>query len=190
MAETVVETERLVLREWRDDDLEPFHAICSDPEVMATLGPVMTMPEVANLIGRMQNLQSELGHCFWALECKEAGDLLGWCGLIRGTAANTPITGKLEIGWRLARRSWGHGYATEAARCAMQWAFNNQPDDTIWAITSFDNQPSRAVMKRLGMQRRVDLDFDHPNVPNDSPLLRHVTYAIERSDWEQKADVA
>jgi RimJ/RimL family protein N-acetyltransferase len=181
MAEFQLATERLIMRSWRDDDLAPFHAINSDPEVMATLGPVMSRDEVAALIARMRAHQAEHGHCFWALVRQDDQQLIGWCGLIRGTAG--PVAGKGEFGWRLARAAWGHGYVTEAARAAINWFFDNFTDDAAWAITHVGNRRSRAVMERLGMNYRSDLDFDHPRLAADDPLLRHVTYALPRSQW-------
>lgn len=184
MAEFRLETERLVLRSWRDDDLGPFHAINSDPAVMATLGPVMDRDQVAALIERMRGIEAEHGHCFWALERRADQQLIGWCGVIRGTVG--PVTGKGEFGWRMARSAWGQGYATEAARAAIGWFFAKRDDDSVWAITHVENRQSRAVMERLGMSYRPDLDFDHPRLAADDPLLRHVTYELSRSDWSQR----
>ena len=169
------------MRPWRDADVDPFHAICSDPVVMAMLGPPMTRDQVATRIGQMQDMQAELGHCFWALERSSDARLIGWCGVIRGTAG--PVNGKAELGWRLASDCWGHGYASEAARGAAGWAFANLPDASAWAITTVANTRSRAVMDRIGMRYRADLDFDHPQVAADDPLLRHVTYELPRSGW-------
>jgi RimJ/RimL family protein N-acetyltransferase len=176
-----IETERLVLREWGEADIGPFHAICSDPVVMATLGPLMSVEQVAARVAQMQTMQAELGHCFWALERQSDARLIGWCGVIRGTAG--PVNGKAELGWRLASDCWGHGYASEAARAAADWVFANLADDAAWAITTVENHGSRAVMQRLGMTYQPELDFDHPNVPMDDPLLRHVTYRIGRDEW-------
>ncbi len=173
-----LETERLVLREWRDDDLDDFLAIRRDPKVMATLGPLQSRAEVAATIERMQKHQSEHGHCFWVVEHKQDQCLIGWCGLIRG---KEPTTGKLEIGWALASDYWGKGYATEAAKCSMYWSFKTFPDEAIWSITSVDNVGSRGVMEKLGMTYQPGLDFDHPEVDPESELLRHVTYKIERN---------
>lgn len=182
MAEFRLETDRLILRDWHDGDIDPFHAICSDPAVMATLGPLMTRDEVAALVARMQRLQSELGHCFWAMERKDDRQLIGWCGIIRGSVA-TPIAAMPEAGWRMTPSAWGKGYVTEAAIASVQWAFDTLPDDAVWAITTVENRASRAVMERLGMEYRPDLDFDHPEVPPDNPLLSHVTYGIARDRW-------
>ena len=184
VAELRLETERLILRDWHEADLEPFHTICSDPIVMATLGPLMTRDQVAATVARMQQLQRDLGHCFWAMERKEDHHLIGWCGIIRGDAG-TPIADKLEAGWRMTPSAWGKGYVTEAAIASVRWAFDNHEDDAVWAITSTENRASRAVMERLGMVHLPELDFDHPKVEADSPLLRHVTYSIDRYTWTQ-----
>jgi RimJ/RimL family protein N-acetyltransferase len=188
VSEFRVESERLTLREWRDADIDPFHAICSDPIVMATLGPLMTRDQVAALVARMQRMQSELGHCFWAMERKMDRQLIGWCGVIRGDT-DTPVVDKPEAGWRMVPSAWGKGYATEAAIASVQWTFDTLPDDAVWAITSTENRASRAVMERIGMEYLSDLDFDHPKVEADSPLLRHVTYSVDRYAWTQNRNL-
>lgn len=173
-----LETERLKLRSWQRDDAAAFHAINSDPEVMATLGPVMSLDEVAALIERMQGIEAEHGHCFWAMERRDDGRLIGWCGAIVGSTG--PIACKREIGWRMARDCWGQGLASEAARATVAWLFANRPDDAAWAITSTDNHRSRAVMERVGMAYVEGADFDHPSLPEGDPLRRHVLYRIAR----------
>ena len=176
-----IETERLVLRSWLADDVDAFLVVNSDPEVMATLGPVMNREQVAATIVRMQRIEAEHGHCFWAMVRQEDNRLIGWCGAIRGSV--DPIMGQAEIGWRMARDCWGHGYATEAAAATLDWLFANRPDEAAWAITTPANRGSRAVMERLGMTYLPELDFDHPGIPADDPLLRHVTYRIRREQW-------
>lgn len=184
MAGRVIETERLILRDWREGDLAPFHAICSDPVVMATLGPVMSLDETAALIGRVEALAARDGHTFWALERKEDCRLIGWCGVIRGNAG--PVDGKAEVGWRLASDTWGRGYASEAARASVDWLFANLEDDAAWAITHTGNSRSRAVMERLGMGHCPELDFDHPRLAEHDPLRAHVTYSISRLAWSER----
>jgi RimJ/RimL family protein N-acetyltransferase len=176
----MIETDRLLLRSWRDDDLDPFAAMCADPRVMATLGPVMTRDETAALIERASGIERDLGHTFWAMERKADGQLIGWCGVKRGPE-ETPIAGVPELGWRLARDGWGQGYAREAAQATIDWSFANLPDDALWAITTVGNSRSWGLMERLGMTRRHDMDFDHPAVPGDSPLRPHVTYELRRA---------
>lgn len=182
MAEFRLETDRLILRDWREGDRTGFHAINSDPRVMRFLGPLLSLDDVDALIARMRAMQADLGHCFWALERKADQRLIGWCGLIRG-AKNTPIENRVEVGWRLAFDAWGQGYAREAAEAAIDWAFSRLADDSVWAITVHDNGKSWGLMERLGMERQTDLSFDHPNVPEGSPLKQHVTYTISRTHW-------
>jgi RimJ/RimL family protein N-acetyltransferase len=174
VAEFALETERLVLRDWRDDDLDALAALGQDAQVMATLGPLMSRAESADLLQRLQAMAADLGHTFWALERKADGRVIGFTGIIRGRDA--PIEGQLEIGWRLKSDCWGEGYATEAARAALDWAKANSPGEDVYAITAVTNTRSQAVMERLGMVRLPDLDFDHPRAPEGSPLKRHVTY--------------
>lgn len=178
----MIVTERLVMRSWRDEDVAPFQAICSDPEVMATLGPPLDMDATQALIERVKAREAEHGHSFWALERREDARLIGWCGVIRGDMG--PVADKVEIGWRLARDCWGAGFASEAARGAIAWSFANLPDDEILVITWQGNVRSRAVMERLGMQYCADLDFDHPGLAADNPLRPHVTYSLSRSAWK------
>ena len=183
MAEFRLATERLVLRSWRGKDRAPFAAICADPQVMATLGPVMDRAQSDALIDRVNAMEAAHGHTFWALERAEDAALIGWCGVIRGDTG--PVMGKAEIGWRLARESWGHGYASEAARATLDWLFTNLADDAAWAITSYGNRRSRAVMERLRMHYHPPLDFDHPRIAEGEALRRHVAYSISRSGWAE-----
>ena len=178
MATLPIETERLVLREWRAADIAPFQAICADPEVMRWLGPPRSLEETAEVVARMQMMQARDGCCFWAVERKADARLIGWCGIIRSTTG--PIEGKAEAGWRLARDCWGQGYASEGARASIAWAFDHLPDAAVWAITAVDNKASRAVMERVGMRYCPELDFAHPRIAADDPLSAHVTYRIER----------
>jgi len=176
-----IKTERLVLRSWRAEDRAPFAAICADPRVMATLGPVMERTASDALLDRVEAIEAACGHTFWALERRSDTALVGWCGVIRGDAG--PVAGRAEIGWRLAYAAWGQGYASEAARATTDWLFSNLPDDAAWAITHTGNVRSRAVMERLGMQHHPELDFDHPRIAKGDPLRRHVTYSVTRDDW-------
>ncbi len=174
----MIETERLRMRSWCDEDVAPFQAICSDPAVMATIGPPLDMDATAARIAWMRAHQAEQGHCFWALERQIDERLIGWCGVIRGDM--DPVADMVEIGWRLARDCWGYGFATEAAHAAAAWAFANLPDEEIRAITWRGNVRSRAVMQRLGMRYCSDLDFDHPKLAAGDPLRPHVTYSLPR----------
>jgi RimJ/RimL family protein N-acetyltransferase len=179
VSEAVIETERLILRGWRDADIAPWHAICSDPTVMAHLGPLMTRDEAAAYVARMQAMQADIGHCFWAMESRADGALIGFCGVKPG-ADGTPIKDRLEIGWRMGQAYWGRGYAREAAQAAIDWVWANRAEDSIWAITTPDNSRSWGLMARLGMTRRQDMDFDHPLLAPGDPLRPHITHEIRR----------
>lgn len=179
MAEFAITLSSLILREWRDSDFDPFLAMGRDPEVMAYLGPLREPDDVWQLINRLRSYQAEFGYCAWALEQRSDGAMIGFCGLVPGPAG-TPIEGKVEIGWRLARAAWGKGYARDAAMASLDWAWANLDLPTIWAITVEANTRSWGLMQRLGMTRHHDLDFDHPNVADDSALKRHMTWSIDR----------
>ncbi len=182
MPEFQLKTDRLILREWRHEDREPFHAMSSDPRVMATLGPLMSRAESDALIDRVQARQVAHGHTFWALESRVDGAFLGWCGVVLALDG-LPIAGLPETGWRLSHHAWGQGYAREAAEASLDWAFGARGYDRIWAITSTNNAASWGLMERLGMARHHDMDFDHPNVAEDSLLKKHITYSIGRDQW-------
>jgi RimJ/RimL family protein N-acetyltransferase len=179
MAEFRLETDRLVLRAWQDSDLLPLLAICRDPRVMEFLGPLQDEDEICAAIGRQRAHQATLGHCYWAIERKLDAEMLGFCG-IQPEPEGTPVAGLPDIGWRLGFAHWGKGYAREAAQASLDWGFANLSDEAIWAITVPANARSWGLMERLGMRRHHDLDFDHPNVPDGSPLKRHITYSIAR----------
>ncbi|HWJ71108.1 MAG TPA: GNAT family N-acetyltransferase [Sphingobium sp.] len=179
MAEAAPATDRLVLRGWRDADHTALLALCRDPRVMEFLGPPQSAEEVTAAIARMRATQEVHGHCFWAVERRADGAMLGFCGLQPGPD-DTPIAGRIEIGWRLRVDAWGQGYAREAAQASLDWAWANLEAESIWAMTVPANRRSWGLMERLGMARHPDLDFDHPAVPADSPLRRHITYSIAR----------
>jgi RimJ/RimL family protein N-acetyltransferase len=175
----VIETGRLVLRGWRDADRAPFHAMCRDAEVMRYLGGLRTPAESDEAVDRQIALQETLGHCFWAIERREDGAFLGFCGLKPGPE-NTPIAADIEIGWRLRRDSWGQGYAREAAQECLSWGWAHLDALEIAAITVPGNVRSWGLMERLGMRRDVATDFDHPSLPEGDPLRAHITYRIGR----------
>jgi RimJ/RimL family protein N-acetyltransferase len=179
MVEFQIETERLILREWRESDAAPFHAMSKDPHVMKTLGPLMSRTESDALIAGLQQRQVEHGHTLWALERKDDGAFIGSCGIVVALSG-LPIAGKLEIGWRLAHAAWGQGYAREAAQASLDWGFETLGAEEIWSITSALNNRSWGLMERLGLVRQHDMDFDHPNVADGSPLKKHITYWIGR----------
>jgi RimJ/RimL family protein N-acetyltransferase len=174
------ETPRLIIRDWRDSDREPWAAMGRDPEVMAHLGPLMERPETDMLLDRQRAIQARLGHTFWALESRETGDFLGFCGLKIMPERIPGLEDTIEIGWRLKRDAWGKGYAREAAEASLNWGWANLSADRICAITTPGNVRSWGLMERLGMKRRHDLDFMHPALAANDPLAPHITYEMLR----------
>lgn len=175
----MIETERLIIRPWQDSDRAPFAAMGQDAAVRRFLGPLQTRAETDQTIDRMQALQASHGYCCWALERREDAAFLGFCGLNPGPVG-TPIEGRNEVGWRLASAFWGQGYAREAALACLDWSWAHLPDPAILAMTVPANTASWGLMERIGMQRLHDQDFDHPGVPDGSPLKRHILYRIDR----------
>ncbi|MEW9528193.1 GNAT family N-acetyltransferase [Microbispora sp. NPDC049125] len=172
---TEIATERLVLRRWRHGDRQPFAALNADPAVMEHFPSTLSRAESDALAGRIEAAFAERGFGLWAVEA--GGAFIGFTGLNvpRFTAHFTPC---VEIGWRLARPAWGHGYATEAARAALAYGFGELGLAEIVSFTSVTNVRSQAVMRRIGMTRDPQDDFDHPALDEDSPLRRHVLYRI------------
>lgn len=174
MPDIIAETERLILREWSENDVDDLHAICSDTAVMATIGPPLSRVQTSAMIEAFEERAAADGHTFWAIERMSDARVIGFTGLNRADIA--PIDGKLEIAWRLAHDCWGQGYATEAARAALGWARDHRAGEDVYAITSAINDRSRDVMRRLGMKQLPEARFDHPKVPVGSHLRTHVTY--------------
>lgn len=179
LADFAIPTERLILRAWRDEDHAPLLALCSDPHVMEHLGPLQMAADIDAALARQRGFQRDHGHCFWAVERREDGAMLGFCGLKIGPD-DTPIEQKIEIGWRLRVDAWGQGYAREAAQASIDWGWANLSDDEILAMTVLGNTRSWGLMERLGMARVHALDFDHPAVSVGDPLRPHIVYAIGR----------
>lgn len=177
-----METSSLRLRQWRPDDLLPFSELNADPEVMAHFP--MTLDRAASdaLAMRCQSLIEQQGWGFWAAEIKATGQFIGFVGL-HTPSAELPFSPCVEIGWRLARPFWQKGYASEAARAVLCFAFNDLGLDEVVAFTSLGNQRSQAVMERLGMRRTTE-NFQHPALPVDHPLREHCLYRLARSAWQ------
>ena len=173
-------TPRLLLRHWRDEDREPWAAMSADPAVMEHFPAPLSPEESSAWIDRVGADLERRGWGLWALEELATGRFLGFTGLNvpRFDAHFTPA---VEIGWRLRRDAWGHGYASEAARGALAVAFEDLGLEELVSFTAVPNVRSQAVMRRIGMTHDPADDFDHPLLPEDSPLRRHVLYRLRRS---------
>jgi ribosomal-protein-alanine N-acetyltransferase len=170
-------TPRLTLRRWRDEDREPFAAMNADPRVMEFFVAPLSSGESDALVGRIEAGFDRDGFGLWALAVRETNEFIGFTGLAP-PEFEAHFTPAVEVGWRLAASAWGQGYATEAARAALEFGFERAGLDEIVSMTSTGNVRSRAVMERLGMSRDPADDFDHPGIPADDPLRRHVLYRI------------
>jgi RimJ/RimL family protein N-acetyltransferase len=174
----VIETERLILRAFRDEDREAFAAINADPRVADWLGGVRDRAASDDLVDRINANIARLGYDFWAAERKADGAVIGMIGL--RMELHDPPAPCVEMGWRLAVEAQGQGLATEGARAALGWGFANLDADEILAWTADSNVASQAVMRRIGMTPDPSRDFDHPRLAEDHPLRRHVVFAARR----------
>jgi RimJ/RimL family protein N-acetyltransferase len=165
-------TERLILRRWTDDDRGPFAELNADPEVMRYFPNTLTKVESDALVDRFEQGFVANGFGLWAVEVDSR--FAGFTGLNR-TSFKTPMGPHVEIGWRLAKWAWGCGYATEAAESVLNTAFKNFGLQEVFSFTTETNTKSEAVMQRIKMSRRVDLDFEHPNTPGWWGA-RHIVY--------------
>jgi RimJ/RimL family protein N-acetyltransferase len=179
---TDLRTQRLVLRQWRDEDLEPFAMLNADPEVMRHFPATMTREESDALAQQQRGRIAERGWGLWALEVVDGASFVGFVGLAepRFDAHFTPA---VEVGWRLAREHWGYGYATEAARTALAYGFDDLGLDEIVSFTTVANARSRRVMERLDMTHDAADDFDHPLLAEDDPIRPHVLYRLRREEF-------
>ena len=177
-----LKTERLLLRRWRDTDLQPFAQINADPAAMRFMPGVMTREETRAMIGRIEEHHRAHGFGIWAVEAPGVASFVGFLGLAR-VGFEAPFTPAVEIGWRLLPAYWGKGYATEAARAALRHGFEELNLDQIVSFTVPANQQSWSVMERLGMSRDPNDDFDHPRMRVGHPLRRHILYRLARETW-------
>lgn len=175
------ETQRLLLRQWRAADRDPFAALNADPVVMAHFPAPLTREESNSLADRCEHLIDERRWGAWATEVKATGEFIGFVGL-HIPQADLPISPCVEILWRLAQAHWRQGFATEAARGALHIGFEELRLPEIVSFTVPSNIRSRAVMERLGMQMDA-ATFEHPGVPDGHVLRTHCNYRLSRNSW-------
>lgn len=173
----MIETERLLLRPWRDTDRDSFFRITSDPRVMEFFPAIPTREQSDALLDRCNVHFEQHGFTFFAAELRETGEMAGFIGLAH-MPLDTHFAPCIEIGWRLGFEFWNRGLATEGARAALRYGFEKLGLDEIVAYTAAGNLRSRRVMEKLGMTRKAEDDFDHPRIADGHPLRRHVLYRI------------
>jgi RimJ/RimL family protein N-acetyltransferase len=177
-----IRTERLVLREWRDDDAEPHWTMSTDAAVMEHVGGPVSRAESDAMMERCRARRAT-GIGPFAVEVPGVAPFVGFVGLAR-TSFEASFTPCVEVLWRLAREHWGRGYAAEAARASLREGFELHGLDAIVSFTVLANARSWRVMERIGMTRSHGEDFDHPLIPVGSPMRRHILYRIRREEWD------
>ena len=175
-------TPRLLLRPWREQDLPAFAALNADPRVVEWLPKALTREESDNLVAGIRAHFDRHGFGLWATEVPGVAECIGFVGLAV-PSFEAHFTPCVEIGWRLAFEHWGRGYATEAARAALGFAFEQLRLEQVVSLTVPQNVRSWQVMQRIGMTRSPEDDFDHPRLLDDPRLRRHVLYRMRRTDW-------
>lgn len=185
MADFRVETERLILRDWREADWPRFFAVTNTPAVMQWLGGEMDAEGERAARDRLETYARQDGFTFWVIERKIDGEILGFCGLKRSNQEGGP-QGLHEIGWRLREDAWGQGYAREAAKAVLAEGFTRFAAPQIIALTVQENKASWGLMERLGMRRNTAMDFVSAAFGSDTIIA----YAINRDQWEAGRDAS
>jgi RimJ/RimL family protein N-acetyltransferase len=179
---TIIETQRLILRTWKHSDLDLMLEINQDPKVMEYFPSLQDLSGTKKLIDKINTHFSECGYSLYAVQTKDTDTFIGFIGLLTANfkASFTPAT---EIGWRLSSKHWNKGYATEGAKSVLDYAFNSLNIPEIISFTSIENTKSTRVMEKIGLKHNPSDDFDNPNLPSDSPLLRHVLYRLKKIEY-------
>jgi len=174
-------TERIILRQWEPSDYPLFAEMNASSDVMKYFPKTLNESESNDLASKLSNLISERGWGLWALEEKTSNTFIGVTGL-HEPPKELSFSPATEIGWRLSKKYWGKGYVAEAAKKALEFAFEQLALAEIVSFTSVTNQNSQAVMKRINMANS-HRNFMHPLVPDNSPLQEHVLYTISKNQW-------
>jgi len=174
-------THRLILRQWLPNDYSLFSKINADSDVMKYYPSILTESESNRFAKKAESLISKRGWGFWAVELKEDNSFIGFVGL-HEPEADLPFTPCVEIGWRLSKKYWGKGYATEAARAVLNYAFDVLQLNEVVSFASLQNAKSKSVMERLKMEN-VMQNFEHPSISEGHHLREHVLYKINKAMW-------
>jgi len=178
----MIKTDALILRPWKNSDLDPFFDMSSDPNVMAYFMNTLSRKQCASMMDRINDQIAEHGFGFWAIEVPGVTDFAGFVGLSIPNF-ETNFTPCVEIGWRLGSAHQGFGYATLGAHLSLAYGFEHCALEEIVSFAVPENHRSIAVMERLGMSRDADDDFAHPSIPANHPLSQHVLYRISQDRW-------
>ncbi len=176
----MLSTDRLKLRQWREEDLAPFAVLNADLEVMRYFPNTRTRAESDETYDRLHRHVADHGFGFWAAELHTTGQFIGFIGM--QNCDYLPSGPAVEIGWRLDKNFWGQGFAPEGARACLAYAFSKLGLEEVVSFTAHTNTPSMRVMEKIGMHRDIARDFDHPMVAEDTGLKPHVFYTISNTD--------
>jgi RimJ/RimL family protein N-acetyltransferase len=186
----IIETERLLLRTWTPSDVPLMALISANPVVMEHFPKTQDIKATEKLIIHINEHYNKYGYAAYAVEIKKSGEFIGFVGLnhpsfdiLNFIPKGLPI---VEIGWRLSLDHWGKGYATEAAKAVLDYAFTVLNLDEIISFTTIGNVKSRRVMEKVGLHYDETDDFDHPLVDEKSVLRRHVLYRLTRNDFSKQ----
>lgn len=182
-----IHTSRLILRQWREQDLEPFANLNSDQRVREFFPGLLNRQESDSSVKLMSDHISRTGWGFWAASLIQTGEFIGFIGLedVYFTASFNKFAPAVEIGWRLSFNHWGQGYATEGAKAVLQYGFEKLSLPEIISFTALKNIRSRHVMEKIGMHHQEIDDFDHPKLSDGHPLKRHVLYRLKSGEWQK-----
>ena len=181
---SIIKTERLVLRQWREEDLEPFVKMNADSKVREFFPGLMSREECERSIKLMSGHINRFGWGFWAVSLMASDEFIGFIGL-EDVYCQAHFIPAVEIGWRLAIDYWGKGYATEGAKAALTYGFETLNLDEIVSFTAMQNMRSRRIMEKIGMRHDPGDDFDHPKLPEGHKLQRHVLYRLKQNEWKK-----
>lgn len=175
-----IETERLLLRDWLEEDLPFFVEMNQDPRVMEYFPEPLMESETLAFYERIRKEFAECGYGLYAAEAKNSGEFIGFIGLHQATFTSG-FTPCLEIGWRLRYAAWGQGYATEGARACLENAFGQLRLSEVYSFTAKSNWRSEHVMQKIGMHKLGN--FEHPLLPSGHPLRDHVLYRMRSTEY-------
>ncbi|MDF1683126.1 MAG: GNAT family N-acetyltransferase [Legionellaceae bacterium] len=178
----IIETERLILRTWTDDDLNSMVLINQDPKIMEYFPSTLTPEETHQFLQKVVDHDHKHGFSLYAVERKDTHECIGFIGLLC-PSFEAHFTPSVEIGWRLASQHWGQGFATEGAQAVLDYAFRVLDIPEIVSFTTVKNQNSRRVMEKIGLHHDVNDNFNHPKLTEESPLRHHVLYRLEQQAY-------
>ena len=176
----MIETERLILRGYREEDRDTFAALTGDPRVGYWVANVLDRAQSDAMMDRLNAHIGAHGYGLWGVARKTDDKIIGLCGLDPIAPGDLPVGPGIEMAWRMIPEVWRQGLASEAAAAALSWGLTHLDAPEILAFTADTNLASQGVMRRIGMQADPARDFDHPRLAADHPLLRHVVYVARK----------